>query len=94
MVPNNTGTALGNYVAPSGEPPMDVNGELNKLASNISFGHGIHAGIHWRSDTLTSIQLGEAVALSYLRDQAHTYNEKFSVTIKKLDGTPAVISNL
>jgi hypothetical protein len=27
-------------------------------------GHGIHAGIHWRSDTETSIQLRETVALS------------------------------
>ena len=34
-------------------------------------------GFNWRSDTDTSIQLGEAVALSYLQDRAHTYNEKF-----------------
>ena len=33
---------------------MTVNGELHKLAHNISFGHGIHAGIHWRSDTGTT----------------------------------------
>jgi len=66
---------------------------LNKIAHNISFGHGIHAGIHWRSDTDTSIQLGEAVALSFLRDRAHTYNENFSVNLTKLDGTIATISN-
>ena len=35
----------------------------------------IHAGIHWRSDTETSIQLGEALALSFLQDRAYTYNE-------------------
>ena len=57
-------------MAPPGENPLTVNGELHKLAHNISFGHGIHAGIHWRSDTETSILLGEAVALSYLRDRA------------------------
>jgi len=72
---------------------LTVDGELHKLASNISFGHGIHAGIHWRSDTVTSIQLGEAVALSYLRDHARTYNEKFHITLKKLDGTQTTISN-
>jgi hypothetical protein len=72
---------------------LTVNGELHKLASNISFGHGILAGIHWRSDTDTSIQLGEAVALSYLRDRARTYNEKFSVSLTKVDGTIATISN-
>lgn len=92
MVPNASATDLVKYVPPAGEK-LTVNGELHKLASNISFGHGTHAGIHWRSDTLTSIQLGEAVALSYLRDQARTYNEKFSITLTKLDGTTATITN-
>ncbi|MDQ2712289.1 MAG: vanadium-dependent haloperoxidase [Acidobacteriota bacterium] len=72
---------------------MTVNSELNKLAHNISFGHGIHAGIHWRSDTDTSIQLGEAVALSTLQDRADTYNEKFTVQLQKVDGSTAAISN-
>jgi hypothetical protein len=94
QLPRKDGSGLDNYVPPAGEPALTLAGELNKLASNISFGHGIHAGIHWRSDTLTSIQLGEAVALSYLRDQARTYNEKFSVTLSKYDGTPVTISNL
>jgi hypothetical protein len=72
---------------------LTVNGELNKLASNISFGHGIHGGIHWRSDTVTSIQLGEEVALSFLHDHARTYNEKFKVEIERVDGSLATISN-
>jgi hypothetical protein len=93
LVSNANGTATVAYTAPAGEPPLTVNGELHKLAHNISFGHGIHAGIHWRSDTDTSIQLGEAVALSYLQDRAHTYNEQFSISLTKLDGTTATISN-
>ena len=93
LVPSSDGKTVSNYVAAPGEPVLTVNGELHKLARNISFGHGIHAGIHWRSDTQTSIQLGEAVALSYLRDQAHTYNEKFSISLTKLDGSIATISN-
>jgi hypothetical protein len=72
---------------------MTVNGELHKLAHNISFGHGIHAGIHWRSDTDSSILLGEAVALNYLQDQAYGYNEKISITLRKLDGSLHTISN-
>lgn len=92
QVPNNTGQALSNYTG-SGAGQMTVNGELHKLAHNVSFGHGIHAGIHWRSDTDTSIELGEAVALSVLRDRAQTYNEKFTVQLTKLDGTIATISN-
>lgn len=72
---------------------LTVNGELNKLGHNVSFGHGIHAGIHWRSDTDTSLLLGEAIALSYLRDKARTYNEPFEVNITKFDGTTAAITN-
>jgi hypothetical protein len=72
---------------------MTVNGELHKLAHNISFGHGIHAGIHWRSDTDWSIILGEAVALNYLQDQAYGYNEKISIKLRKLDGSIHNISN-
>ena len=84
------GTAL---VAAAGAPVLTLNGELHKLATNISFGHGIHAGIHWRSDTIESIRLGERVTLGILEDRARTYNEPFSVTITLLDGTPYTIAN-
>ena len=72
---------------------LTINGELHKLAHNVTFGHGIHGGIHWRSDSDTSIQIGEAVALSFLNHLAHTYNEKFTVHLKKVDGSTATISN-
>ena len=92
QVPSSNGTSLQNYTG-SDASQMTINGELHKVAHNISFGHGIHAGIHWRSDTDSSIQLGEAVALAVLQDRARTYNEKFAVQITKLDGTTATISN-
>jgi hypothetical protein len=92
MVPSSNGMTLVPYTgADSGK--LTVNGELHKLAHNISFGHGIHAGIHWRSDTDSSILLGEAVALTFLQDQAWTYKENFAVTLTKLDGTTATIKN-
>ena len=72
---------------------LTVNGELNKLGHNVTFGHGIHAGIHWRSDSDTALLLGEAVALSFLGDRAKTYNEPFTVNLTKFDGTTATISN-
>jgi len=72
---------------------LTVNGELHKLAHDVTFGHGIHAGIHWRSDSDTSIQIGEEVALSYLNDWAQTYNEKFTVKLTKVDGSKTTISN-
>jgi hypothetical protein len=92
QMPVNDGTNLQAYTE-SDAGDLTVNGELHKLAHNVSFGHGIHAGIHWRSDTDSSIQLGEAVALSILQDRAHTYNEKFTVKLTKVDGSTATISN-
>ncbi|HXN21003.1 MAG TPA: vanadium-dependent haloperoxidase [Candidatus Binatus sp.] len=92
VVPTEDGLTLVPYTG-SDAGQLTVNGELNKLGHNVSFGHGIHAGIHWRSDTDTSLRLGEAVALSYLRDKARTYNEPFTVQLTKFDGTTATISN-
>ena len=92
VVPTGDGLSLVPYTG-SDAGRLTVNGELNKLGHNISFGHGVHAGIHWRSDTDTSLLLGEAVALSFLRNRARTYNEPFSVQLTKFDGTIATISN-
>ena len=92
MVPSSDGLSLVPYTG-SDAGQITVNGELNKLAHNVSYGHGIHAGIHWRSDTETSMLLGEAMALSILQDRAHTYHEKFTVQLTKLDGSTATITN-
>jgi hypothetical protein len=91
-VPSPNGRSLDVYTG-SDANSLTINGELSKLAFNVSFGHGIHAGIHFRSSTLWSILLGEQVALSVLQDRAKAYNEPFSVTITKFDGTTATISN-
>jgi len=92
VVPTSDGLTLEPYTgADAGQ--LTVNGELNKLGHNVSFGHGIHAGIHWRSDTDTSLLLGEAVALSFLKNRAKTYNEPFTIHITKFDGSVATISN-
>src|ERR1041384_7824549 len=71
-VPSTDGLSLNTHTG-ADRDALDVNGELNKLAYNISFGHGIHAGIHFRSSTYWSILLGEQVALSVLRDRAASY---------------------
>jgi membrane-associated phospholipid phosphatase len=44
---------------------LTVGGELNKLASNISLGRNV-AGVHYRSDGVEGLKLGEAVALQVL----------------------------
>lgn len=92
VVPSTDGLSLQPY-AGADRDSLDVNGELAKLAHNVSYGHGIHAGIHWRSDTDISILLGEAVALAFLRDRARIYNEPFTVSLTKFDGATATISN-
>jgi hypothetical protein len=51
---------------------ITVNGEINKLASNIGHARNF-AGIHWRSDYQWGLKLGEAAALSVLRDQSGIY---------------------
>ncbi len=84
VVPSCDGLHLEPYVGPG---KLNVNGELHKLAHNISFGHGLHAGIHWRSDTDYSMLLGEAVAIAFLEDQMWTYKEDFDIAITKMDGT-------
>lgn len=92
FVPSDDGLSLNNYTG-SDAGNLTINGELNKLAWNVSLGHGIHAGIHFRSSTYESILLGEEVALAILRDRALSYSEPFSVTITKFDGTSALITN-
>jgi hypothetical protein len=90
--PSTNGLSLNTYTG-ADRNNLDINGELNKLAFNISFGHGILAGIHFRSSTYWSILLGEQVALSILRDRARSYNEPFTINITKFDGTTATITN-
>jgi membrane-associated phospholipid phosphatase len=74
------------------DPGLTIGGEIDKLASNIAFGRNF-AGIHWRSDAEEGIRLGEAVALSILRDQSNNYaGEDFDgFTITKFDGTTVTV---
>lgn len=90
--PSSDGLTIDPYTG-SDRDLIDINGELNKLAWNVSVGHGIHAGIHFRSSTYWSILLGEQVALAVLRDRARSYNEPFTISIRKFDGSTATISN-
>lgn len=92
VVPSDDGLTLNTYTG-SDADGLDINGELSKLAFNISIGHGVHAGIHFRSSTFWSLLLGEQVALSVLNDRAKSYAEPFTITITKFDGTLATISN-
>lgn len=70
---------------------LTVGGELNKLASNISYGRD-SAGVHWRSDGSEGLKLGENVAIHLLRDHRFLNKEPFTgFTLSKFDGTTITI---
>ena len=90
VIPGPGGHMLRPYTGP-GADRLTVGGELNKLAANVALGRNF-AGIHWRADYTESVKLGEAVAISILRDQRACYNEAFSgSTFTKFDGTTITI---
>jgi hypothetical protein len=86
-VVNRDGSAL----LPYSGPTLTVGGEINKLASNIATGRNI-AGIHYRSDGVEGLKLGEAVAISVLRDQRGCFAQKFGgFTFTRFDGTRVTV---
>ncbi|MGB3292326.1 MAG: vanadium-dependent haloperoxidase [Phormidesmis sp.] len=64
---------------------LTVEGELNKLAANISIGRD-WAGVHFFTDYYESARLGEKIALGILAEQKLTYGENFSMTVPLFDG--------
>ena len=92
MVPSSDGLSLEPYTG-ADRDSITINDELTKLGWNITTGHGIHAGIHFRSSSLYSLLLGEQIGLSVLQDRAKGYTEPFTIQITKFDGTTATISN-
>ena len=65
---------------------MTLEGELNKLAANISIGRDM-AGVHYFSDYYDSLRMGEKVALGILEEQALTYStDPFVLSIPTFDG--------
>jgi hypothetical protein len=71
--------------------PLTAGGELNKLASNVSLGR-LAGGVHYRTDGVEGVKLGEEIALSILRDAATIYHEVFQgFTLTRFDGTPVTI---
>jgi hypothetical protein len=63
-----------------------VGDEIDKLAFNIAMGRD-WAGIHYRSDSVAGLQLGEEVGISILQDMARTYTEEFKgFTFNRFNG--------
>jgi len=66
--------------------PLTVEGELNKLAANIAIGRD-WAGVHYFTDYIESLRMGEQIALGILEEQRLTYGENFTMTVPLFDGS-------
>ncbi|MEO1223193.1 MAG: vanadium-dependent haloperoxidase [Pseudomonadota bacterium] len=66
--------------------PLTLEGELNKLAANISIGRNM-AGVHYFSDYYDSLRMGEEIAIGMLEEQALCYpTDDFVLSIPTFDG--------
>jgi len=84
--PNHNNTAL----VPS-SAVLTIGNELNKLAANVAIARNL-AGVHYRSDALQSLLLGEKIAISILNDEGFTKNNTFAgYTLTKFDGTVVTV---
>ena len=79
---NADGSALERLAA---TPDMTVNGELNKLAANISIGRDM-AGVHYYTDYYESLRMGERVATGILIEQMKQYDEPLEMDFESFDG--------
>ena len=88
LQPSPDGTAL--VPCPNYSPT--VGAEVNKLAFNVAIGRE-WAGIHYRSDTIAGLHLGEEVAISVLQDLAGIYTEDFKgFSLTRFNGTKILIT--
>jgi len=72
---------------------LSLGNEIDKLASNIALGRDA-AGVHYRSDSVRGLFVGEQQALGLLRDYSRTYNERFDgFIVRKFNGDKVRIAN-
>ncbi|WP_299493293.1 vanadium-dependent haloperoxidase [Acaryochloris sp. IP29b_bin.137] len=65
---------------------LTLEGELNKLAANISIGRDM-AGVHYFTDYYDSLRMGEEIAIGILEEQALTYStDPFVLSVPTFDG--------
>lgn len=72
---------------------LTLGGEINKLANNIALGRD-WAGVHYRSDGIDGLLVGEQQAIGLLLDYSRTYRESFDgFTLTKFDGQQITIQD-
>lgn len=87
FLPNADGSALEHY---DGTDKLTLEGELNKLAANISIGRNM-AGVHYFSDYFDSLRMGERIAVGILYEQMTTYTEAVTMRFTSFDDDQLMI---
>ncbi|MBV8240170.1 MAG: hypothetical protein JOY75_05195 [Hyphomicrobiales bacterium] len=86
-------TADGAGLEPWRGAPLTLGNEIDKLAGNIALGRDA-AGVHYRSDSVRGLFVGEQQALGLLRDYSRTYNERFDgFVVRKFNGDKVKIAS-
>ncbi|MDR4512954.1 MAG: vanadium-dependent haloperoxidase [Nitrososphaeraceae archaeon] len=83
VIPSTDGQKLLSY---QGSENLTVGEELNKLGSNIGIGRDF-AGVHWRSDCIEGMNLGEELAIRFLMEQNDLFYERSTFRLTKFNGT-------
>jgi hypothetical protein len=89
VVPSADGSKLEPYTGPT----LTIGTELNKMAHNVSLGRDA-GGVHWRSDGIQGMYLGESMAIAVLCDFSRTYRERFDgYELTRFNGQKIRIAN-
>lgn len=79
-------TVDGSALEPWRGAGLTLGNEIDKLANNIALGRDA-GGVHYRSDSIRGLFVGEQQALGLLRDYSRTYNERFDgFIVRKFNG--------
>ena len=85
--------SVGSSLQPWVGGDLTVGNEINKLAANISLGRDA-AGVHFRSDGIDGLAIGEQQGLQLLADHSQASREDFAgFTLTTFDGTRVQIRN-
>ena len=92
FVPNSDGSALEDRVGAYGDF-LRIGDELNKLAANISIARNM-AGVHYYSDYIDSLRMGEEIAIGVLQEQSIMYpKDPFQVSLTSFDDKRLIIGD-
>ncbi len=85
--PNDAAGSFGDSLVPSTTGDfLTLEGELNKLAANISIGRNM-GGVHYFTDYYDSLRMGEEIAIGMLEEQSICYpTDPLIMTLPTFDG--------